>query len=70
MADTTKKSFNPFRFFGEVRQEGRKVTWTTWRETLITTVMVFIMVMFAAVFFLAVDFTISGGIQLLLGFFG
>ncbi len=70
MADTTKKGFNPFRFFGEVRQEANKVTWTTWRETAITTVMVFIMVMFAAVFFFLVDLVLSGGIQFVLRFFG
>jgi preprotein translocase subunit SecE len=70
MADTTKKGFNPFRFFGEVRQEGRKVTWTTWRETAITTVMVFIMVAFAAVFFFVVDSGISLTVQFLLSFFG
>ena len=49
------KGINPVRFAGEVRQEASKVTWTTWRETLITTIMVFIMVALAAGFFFLVD---------------
>ncbi len=52
MAD---KRSNPFQFFTQVRQEARKITWPTWRETLLTTVMVLIMVSLAAVFFLLID---------------
>ena len=62
------KGFNPVRFASEVRQEGRKVTWTSWRETLITTIMVFIMVALAAAFFFLVDsifnFVIRFGLSL------
>jgi preprotein translocase subunit SecE len=39
----------------EVRQEVSKVTWPTRKETLITTVMVFIMVFLAAIFFFLAD---------------
>jgi preprotein translocase subunit SecE len=46
---------NPFEFLKEVRAETSKVTWPTRRETMITTVMVFIMVAVSAVFFLAAD---------------
>ena len=46
---------NPFKFLQEVRTEASKVTWPTRRETLITTVMVFIMVAVSSVFFLAAD---------------
>lgn len=46
---------NPFTFLQQVRTEVSKVTWPTRRETLITTVMVFIMVLLAAIFFFAVD---------------
>jgi preprotein translocase subunit SecE len=53
------KGFNPVRFATEVRQEARKVTWTTWRETLITTIMVFIMVTLAAIFFFLVDLALN-----------
>ena len=46
---------NLFQFFQEVRQETAKVTWPSWKEVWITTVMVLIMVVLAALFFLAVD---------------
>ena len=46
---------NPFQFLQEVRAEADKVTWPTRRETLITTGLVILMVLFAALFFVAVD---------------
>ena len=46
---------NPFVFAQEVRQEVSKVTWPTWKEVWITTVMVLIMVTLAAIFFLIAD---------------
>ena len=51
MAKTT-----PGEFVRQVRSEGSKVTWPTARETSLTSVMVFIMVAFMAIFFLGVDF--------------
>lgn len=48
-------SFNPFQFIQEVRQETSKVTWPTWKEVWITSVMVLIMVIAAAVFFMVID---------------
>ncbi|MCB1386360.1 MAG: preprotein translocase subunit SecE [Nitratireductor sp.] len=50
---------NPITFLQQVRQEVAKVTWPSRRETMITTVMVFIMVILAAFFFLAVDQVLS-----------
>lgn len=50
-----KKPFNPAKFFAEVRQEARKITWPSRKETWITTVMVLIMVVLAGVFFYVVD---------------
>jgi preprotein translocase subunit SecE len=47
--------FNPFEFVQEVRQEVSKVTWPTWKEVWITTLMVLIMVSMASVFFLITD---------------
>ena len=47
------------RFAKEVRAEGRKTTWTSPKETWITSVMVFIMVLTATVFFLTVDWGVS-----------
>ncbi len=46
---------NPFQFIQEVRAEANKVTWPSRRETLITTALVILMVIFAATFFVAVD---------------
>ncbi|SHO66310.1 protein translocase subunit secE/sec61 gamma [Pseudoxanthobacter soli DSM 19599] len=57
---------NPLVFLQQVRAEAAKVTWPTRRETLITTVMVFIMVAAAAVFFLAADQAMSWGVSYLL----
>ncbi len=50
-----KPPFNPVKFFAEVRQEARKITWTSRKETWITCVMVLIMVVLAGVFFFLVD---------------
>ena len=46
---------NPFTFLQQVRSETSKVTWPTRRETTISTLMVFVMVFFAALFFFAAD---------------
>lgn len=61
-----KKPFNPLLFFREVRAEARKITWTSRKETWITSVMVFIMVVIAALFFFVVDWLLSGAVSLLL----
>ena len=50
-----RKKTNPVQFFREVRAEGRKVTWATWKETWVSTVMVVVMVLIAAVFFFVTD---------------
>ena len=59
--------FNPITFMQEVRQEVAKVTWPTWKEVWITTLMVLIMVALASVFFLLVDQTLSHVVRLVLG---
>ncbi|KOF22287.1 MULTISPECIES: preprotein translocase subunit SecE [Ensifer] len=46
---------NPFTFLQQVRSEASKVTWPSRRETMISTLMVFVMVFFAAAFFFAAD---------------
>ena len=58
---------NPFQFIQEVRSEGAKVTWPTRRETAITTLMVFIMVALATIFFFVADQIMSWGVGLMLG---
>ncbi|MPZ56412.1 MAG: preprotein translocase subunit SecE [Rhizobiales bacterium] len=61
---------SPFKFLQEVRAETQKVTWPTRRETAITTVMVFIMVAIASVFFLIADQIIRYLVTLVLGIGG
>ena len=53
-------------FFQQVRQEISKVTWPSRKETTVTTGMVFLMVFFCSIFFLAVDFLLGKGVDLLL----
>ena len=65
-APAKKKKTNPAQFAREVRAEARKITWTIRKETWITTVMVGIMVVIASLFFLAVDFGLGLGMNLLL----
>jgi preprotein translocase subunit SecE len=61
-----KKPINPVRFAQEVRAEARKITWTTRKETWITSVMVFIMVVVASLFFTFADWVLGMGANLLL----
>ena len=59
--------FNPFEFIQEVRQEVAKVTWPTWKEVWITTLMVLVMVTLASLFFLFADQVLGWFINLVLG---
>jgi preprotein translocase subunit SecE len=61
-----KKPFNPALFIREVRAEARKITWTTRKETWITSVMVLIMVVMTAAFFFVVDLLLSFGVSQIL----
>jgi preprotein translocase subunit SecE len=51
------------KFLREVRAEARKVSWTSWKETWITSVMVGMMVIVASLFFFLVDAVFSFGIS-------
>jgi preprotein translocase subunit SecE len=62
--------FSPAKFVREVRQEAAKVTWPTRKETLITTGMVVLMALAAALFFLLVDQVISMAVGFALGIGG
>ncbi|HEY1416190.1 MAG TPA: preprotein translocase subunit SecE [Caulobacteraceae bacterium] len=64
--DAPKKPFNPVQFLREVRVEARKVTWTSWKETWITSVMVGIMVILTAFFFFGVDAVLHAAVTFLL----
>jgi preprotein translocase subunit SecE len=58
---------SPFKFLQEVRAEGQKVTWPTRKETTVTTIMVFVMVVIASIFFLLADQVMRIGVSFLLG---
>jgi preprotein translocase subunit SecE len=59
-----------FRFLQQVRQEVSKVTWPTRQETFVTTIMVFVMVILCALFFLLVDEVLGAAVRYLLGLIG
>lgn len=61
---------NPGQFVRQVRQEVAKVTWPSRKETTISTVMVFVMVFMASLFFLLVDWIMAEGVQLVFGLGG
>ena len=66
-ASVPTRRVGPVEFFQQVRREAKKVTWPSWKETWLTTVMVFIMVGLTMVFFFAVDFVLRYGEYLLIG---
>ena len=75
MAEETSKDItptpvrrgSPLTFFAEVRREASKVTWPSWKETYLTTIMVFIMVFLSMTFFAVVDYMLGIALNLLLG---
>lgn len=58
---------SPFKFLQEVREETRKVSWPSRKETMITTAMVFVMVAVASIFFLVADQVIRLAVTFVLG---
>ena len=65
-AAPARKRVGPVQFLREVCAEARKVTWTSWKETWITSVMVGIMVIMTALFFFAIDWFLGMGIGAIL----
>ena len=53
-------------FYKEVKQEALKITWPTKPETITTTIMVFIFVFIASIFFLLVDKIVTLVIEFIL----
>ena len=58
---------SPGEFIRQVKQEARKVTWPTRRETLISTATVLGMIVIVAIFFFVLDQLLSLGVQTILG---
>ncbi|MFN3353677.1 MAG: preprotein translocase subunit SecE [Brevundimonas sp.] len=65
---TAKPRVTPAQFISQVRAEGRKIVWPSRKETWITSVMVFIMVALAALFFWIVDALLTVVSQWIIGF--
>lgn len=65
-SEPRRKGGGPFKFFGEVRAEARKVTWATRQEVTVSTIMVLIMGATAAIFFFLVDSLLRFVMSLLL----
>jgi preprotein translocase subunit SecE len=63
-----RRKTNPLQFLREVRAEARKISWTTRKETWITSVMVLIMVVITCVFFFVVDWVLGAGMAQILKF--
>ncbi len=67
LLDYPMAKVSPFKGLQEVRAEAQKVTWPTRKETTVTTIMVFVMVAIASVFFLLADQVMRIGVSFLLG---
>ncbi len=61
-----KKGVNPFQYLGQVRQEARKVTWTSMSELRVSTIMVLILATIAMLFFWGLDTIIQATVTWLL----
>ena len=68
MSETTK--ITPVEFARQVRQETLKITWPSRKETLVTTAMVFLMSLLAAVFFFFTDLVLQFAVRFVLGIGG
>lgn len=62
-----KQKPSPARFVKEVQSEVKKVTWPSRKETITSTIFVFIMVFLIAVFLYFADQIIAWLIQLIIG---
>lgn len=65
----SKLKISPFLFVQQVRAEIAKVVWPSRRETGITTLIVFLIVLLTASFFLIVDQLVAFGIREILSLF-
>ncbi len=57
---------SPIEFIRQVRQEVAKVTWPTRKETVVTTGMVFVMVVLMAILFYLADQVLALGVRVIL----
>ena len=60
-------ALNPAKFVREVRQEMKRVTWPTRKETIVSTVTVLGVVVITSILFLVVDMFASSIIRMIIG---
>ena len=63
--DMSKTS--PAQFVRQVRQELKRITWATKRDTIFATITVLLMAVLASVFFFLVDLLLSSIVEFVLG---
>jgi preprotein translocase subunit SecE len=68
--DEKPKPTGPLTFMREVRAEARKITWATRQEVTVSTLMVLVLSVVAAIFFFVVDFLLRAGVGAILGLGG
>ena len=56
-----------FEFVRQVRREISKITWPSWKETWLSTVMVFIMIGLMTIFMMLVELILQYGEMFLIG---
>lgn len=67
-SESKKRSFKDISvFFDEVKAEIKRVVWPSRRETMMTTVFVFILAVIAAIYFSIVDQCIYKLLRLIIG---
>ena len=59
---------SPAQFVRQVRQELKRITWATKKDTLFATITVLIMVVIASAFFFLVDLLLSNIVEFILSF--
>lgn len=60
-------NLNPAKFIREVRQEMRRVSWPSRKETWVSTAMVLVMAGLASLFFVLVDFFAGSAVRAIIG---
>ncbi len=66
MSSSDQKKTGPREYIRQVRDEVKKVTWPTRKETTASTIAVFIMVTFAAIFLFLADQVMAFLVQAIL----
>ena len=59
---------SPAQFVRQVRQELKRITWATKKDTVFATITVLIMVVIASAFFFLVDLLLSNIVEFILSF--